>query len=99
MDCSKLMSGLSLVEMMLLAVSRYTSVLKGSSSPRLSQPSSKVSRSSLSKRPTRIGARAATAAPLGVNDPAAWGFSALFTLDCSAVVGHLRSLLRLSHSS
>ena len=54
MDCSKLMSGLSLVEMMLLAVSRCTSVLKGASSARLSQPSSKASRSSLSKRPARF---------------------------------------------
>src|SRR5688572_24233797 len=54
MDCSKLMSGLSLLEMMLLAISRYTSVLKGESSAKLSQPSSKASRSSLSKRPTRL---------------------------------------------
>ena len=48
MDWSKPMSGLSLVAMMLLAVSRATSVLNGCSSPRLSQPSSKSSRSSLS---------------------------------------------------
>jgi hypothetical protein len=47
-DWSNPISGLSLVAMMLFAVSRATSVLNGSSSPRLSQPSSNVSRSSLS---------------------------------------------------
>ena len=54
MDCSKPMSGLSLVAMMLFAVSARTSVLNGSSSARLSQPSSNASRSSVSNRPTRL---------------------------------------------
>src|SRR5215813_9433607 len=53
-DCSKPTSGLAVVEMMLLAVSRYTSVLNGSSSPKPSQPSSNGSRCSPSKRPTRF---------------------------------------------
>ena len=64
MDWSKPISGLSLVEMMLFAVSRCTSVLKGSSSARLSQPSSNASRSSLSNRPDPVRPGASAPAPV-----------------------------------
>ena len=74
MDCSKLMSGLSLVEMMLLAVSRCTSVLKG---VELAQafPAVVEGLAQLAlEPPDPVRARAAAPAPLRLDQPARLAF-------------------------
>ena len=96
MDWSKEMSGLSLRVMMVRAGSSYTSVLKASRSPRLSQPSSNASRRSALEAAGMVGLRAAAAPALRVDQAAGRRLDQLAILAvCRCSSGTVRSVIVL----